>query len=409
MRILDLLFGPGDRKRAPDNRLPSRNFDRWRTDRFGVKTPVGGVDSVIEMGDGANSANLFATALGAFAYAKGPRSTSGGAYSEASDEGATAWGYQARAGAPRTTSMGETCYVDGVGQGSSVTGATKNVTLVGRGLMAAVDGVVIFGDAASAESENSVVIGQGASAGSTNAGHVAIGQAATSDGRGSIAIGQNSNAEFLFGAAIAIGRDAQATNGFAIAIGTLTRASGLLSTTIGGTARGDYAISLGQGATAPHDNAIAIGRWAKTTAANQLIIGTSPDHYIGDSRLVMGENAQRYNVSVETELTTIAAAATTDTTINIPIDAVVFGVSTRVTVAPPGTSSMDVGISGDTTRFTTSTSTNLNSTSPGTEDGASQNYASATAVRITPNTSPSDATGRVRVTIHYYTLSPPTS
>ena len=39
MRILDLLFGPGDRKRAPDNRLPSRNFDRWRTDRFGVKTP----------------------------------------------------------------------------------------------------------------------------------------------------------------------------------------------------------------------------------------------------------------------------------------------------------------------------------------------------------------------------------
>ena len=428
MSIKELMFGAGKRKRAPSNRLPSRNFDRWRTDRFGVQTPLVDAKEGVEMGNGANAANIHATALGSFSYAKGPRSTSGGSYSEASDESATAWGYQAIAGKPLTTSVGATCYIYGlrgtgvgqdvsigeginntvVGQGSSVTGATKNVTLVGRGLTAAVDGVVIFGDAASAESENSVVIGQGASAGSKSTGHLAIGQAATSEGRGSIAIGQGASAEFTFGAAIAIGRDAEATNGNAIAIGTLTTASGLLSTTIGGFASGDYAISLGQSANAPHDNAIAVGRRATTTAANQIIIG-SPDYYIGDSRLVMGENAQRYNVSQVTELTTIAAAATTDTTIAIPEGGVALGVTTRVTVAPPGTSSMDVGVSGDTTRFTTSTSTDVNSTSPGTEDGASRGYASATVVRFTPNANPSGSSGRVRTTIHYYTLTPPTS
>jgi hypothetical protein len=47
-------------------------------------------------------------------------------------------------------------------------------------------------------------------------------------------------------------------------------------------------------------------------------------------------------------------------------------------------------------------------TDAGTKAGAYYN-ASALAVRITPNIQPADNSGRVRVTIHYYTVTPATS
>lgn len=126
--------------------------------------------------------------------------------------------------------------------------------------------------------------------------------------------------------------------------------------------------------------------------------------------LVMGANGQRINsAQMLTELTTIAAAATTDTTIQMPAASVVYGVSVRVTTVIPTAATFTVGDSGSAARFSTAAvSTAATSTDPGTKAGAYYN-ASALSIRITPNLTPADATGRVRVTIYYYTVTPPTS
>ena len=132
---------------------------------------------------------------------------------------------------------------------------------------------------------------------------------------------------------------------------------------------------------------------------------------------VMADGAWRYNggangqysaLASVTELTTITNAAFTDTTIQIPADAICYAVSTRVTVQPPGTAVMDVGVAGATTRFGTGLPTDVNEINTGTDDGM-RYYSAVAAVRITPNGTPSDTTGRIRVTIHYFTVVPPTS
>lgn len=110
-----------------------------------------------------------------------------------------------------------------------------------------------------------------------------------------------------------------------------------------------------------------------------------------------------------TELTTIAAAATTDTTIQMPAGAVILGVAVRVTTVIPTATNFTVGDSGSAARFSTAAvSSAANSTDPGTKAGAYYN-ASALSVRITPDVQPADNTGRVRVVIYYYTVTPPTS
>ncbi|KKM75733.1 hypothetical protein LCGC14_1387280 [marine sediment metagenome] len=118
---------------------------------------------------------------------------------------------------------------------------------------------------------------------------------------------------------------------------------------------------------------------------------------------------QLVGIRAISELTTVAAAAFTDTAIEIPANSVVVGVSVRVTVALAGTATMDVGIAGGTTRFATGVSTSENATDVGLTDAFKAVYTSATKIRLTPNTSPSDTLGRVRVTIHYIDLTAPTS
>lgn len=109
------------------------------------------------------------------------------------------------------------------------------------------------------------------------------------------------------------------------------------------------------------------------------------------------------------ELTTIAAAATTDTTIQMPANSIVLAVSVRVTTAIPTAATFTVGDSVSPARFSTAAvSTAADTTDVGTKAGAYYN-ASALAIRITPNLTPADNTGRVRVTIHYLEVTPPTS
>lgn len=126
------------------------------------------------------------------------------------------------------------------------------------------------------------------------------------------------------------------------------------------------------------------------------------------SQKVVG-NGQALTFASQTELLTIAASATSDTTFNLPAGAVIFAVSVRVTVVIPTASTFTVtGTTSGTTFSTAAVSTAANTTDKGTAAGAYYN-ASAQHVRITPNLTPAANTGRVRVTAHYYSITAPTS
>lgn len=141
-----------------------------------------------------------------------------------------------------------------------------------------------------------------------------------------------------------------------------------------------------------------------------MVAGRSAeDLTIQANLLKTGANGQVFAIKSLTELTTIAAAASTDTTIQMPAGAIVLAVSVRVTVAIPTAATFTVGDSGSAARFSTTTvSVNVNSTDKGTKAGAYYN-ASALEVRITPNAQPANNNGRVRVTIYYIEITPPTS
>lgn len=123
----------------------------------------------------------------------------------------------------------------------------------------------------------------------------------------------------------------------------------------------------------------------------------------------MGANGQQAAWKSLSELTTIAAAATTDTAILMPAGAIVMAVSVRVVTIIPTAATFTVGDSGSAARFSTiAIPVAATTTDKGTKAGAYYN-ASALAVRITPNLTPGAATGQVRVTIHYLDVVPPTS
>lgn len=121
-------------------------------------------------------------------------------------------------------------------------------------------------------------------------------------------------------------------------------------------------------------------------------------------------NGKAIGVKILTELLTIAAGVTSTTTIQKPADSIILSVSVRVTVAVTCTVGFTVGDSTNAARFNTAVlvSKAVNSTDKGTKAGAYYN-ATAEGIIITPDTTPSDATGRVRVTIHYIDVTPPTS
>lgn len=129
----------------------------------------------------------------------------------------------------------------------------------------------------------------------------------------------------------------------------------------------------------------------------------------GTSLVQTGANGQSATIQQLTELTTIAAAATTDTTIQMPAGAIVLAVSVRVTVLIPTAASFTVGDSGSAARFSTaSVLVAAGTTNKGTKAAAYYN-AGALAVRITPDVQPANNSGRVRTTIHYIAITAPTS
>lgn len=129
----------------------------------------------------------------------------------------------------------------------------------------------------------------------------------------------------------------------------------------------------------------------------------------GDLGFSMLDNGQQATIETVTELTTILAAATTDTAIQIPAGALVFAVSVRVTTVIPTSTDFDVGVAGAVNRYGDALAVAAGTTFEGTTD-AFRYYVGATSIRLTMNGgNPAAATGRVRVTIHFIRITPPTS
>lgn len=192
--------------------------------------------------------------------------------------------------------------------------------------------------------------------------------------------------------------------------GTLTNAYGIFIPAItAGT--NNYAIRAQVASAANRWNLYCDGT-ADNYLAGDLGIGTNDPtaklDVLGDVYIGTASNGTRLKIQSLTELTTIAAAAFTDTTIQIPAGAQVLAVTCRVTTAIPTATTFDVGVSGATARYATGVSVAVNTTDKGTLDGH-RYYAAATSIRITPSATPGANTGRLRVTIFYMDVTPSTS
>ncbi len=168
--------------------------------------------------------------------------------------------------------------------------------------------------------------------------------------------------------------------------------------------------------------------WDRAQAAGtemtgkQLAVGFTDDanafqekfHVLGNGDVGLNKrvNGQKAEILSLTEETTIAAAAFTDTAIQVPQNALAIAASVRVTTVIPGpATTFTVGVAGDVTLFTgvgRTVAVALGSNDPGTAGGMNF-FNAASSVRITPNNVPGAATGKVRVTIHYILVTPPTS
>ncbi|MEL7028083.1 MAG: DUF2793 domain-containing protein [Pseudomonadota bacterium] len=103
----------------------------------------------------------------------------------------------------------------------------------------------------------------------------------------------------------------------------------------------------------------------------------------------------------------LAAATTSDTTMQIPDRAIVLGVTARVLTAITGATSWDLGVTGATDRYGTSVGVALDSTLNGVSS-APVSYYAPTALRLTANGGAFTA-GVVRLVIHYLLLTPPSA
>lgn len=109
-----------------------------------------------------------------------------------------------------------------------------------------------------------------------------------------------------------------------------------------------------------------------------------------------------------TELVTIAAAATTSSTIAIPANCALEAVTFRVVTAVAGMtgSTMDIGVTGTAAAFFNDVVADTAGTT-GVKHVANVEYTTATTLLITPISTPS-AGGQIRLTIYYKQFTAPT-
>lgn len=119
---------------------------------------------------------------------------------------------------------------------------------------------------------------------------------------------------------------------------------------------------------------------------------------------------------VNSELLTLAAAATTDTTASLlPANAIIEAVVIRVTTIIPTAATFQVGDATTAGRFATgvavaagTTAVGLLQRNPADADVAGPVQTAAAKIRVTPNLSPATPTGVVRLEVFYSRFVPPT-
>ncbi len=128
------------------------------------------------------------------------------------------------------------------------------------------------------------------------------------------------------------------------------------------------------------------------------------------SLTTVGANGQGIGLVSLSELTTITTGATTTTTIQIPANVIVMGVSVYVTVIIPTAATFTVTGTSSATAFQTGTSVAV---AAGTSDVGTKSCpylnTAAQTITFTPNATPNAATGRVRTVINYLSVVAPTS
>lgn len=174
------------------------------------------------------------------------------------------------------------------------------------------------------------------------------------------------------------------------------------------------------GNTAAGNYTLVSGRGRGSGAGGHLIFQTAPGiassgtlntaitrlevEDTGQVNVSGAANGQSLQFMHVTESHTLAAAATSDTTINLPADAYVYFVSIRVTTLITGCTTLDVGIAGDTTRYGTGIALSAGTTNPGIDAGGPRPYSAATAIRFSAiGGGASFTAGVVRVTAYYAT------
>ena len=322
------------------------------------------------LGSNAVASGNRSTAVGAFAYAKEDSTVALGVYAQAGGASSIAIGDQVRARAYRCIAIGPLTNVSGI-------------RAIGLGVLA---------------------VGSGLDA-------IAIGTQSEVSGTNGIGIGNS--IRVTASGAVGLGRSGIVSGVDAVGIGTSTQITGTGAVGLGqGTgASGNYSIAVGYAANAgARVGSFVFGQAASSSADRQWLVGDGANSYATDIKHFMGANGQALQVETLTELLTVANAAFSDTAIQIPAFAVVLGVSVRVTVSFFGVSTnfTVTGATSGTTFGTNPVAASANSTDKGTAAGAYYN-AAAQSIRITPDVAPGHANGRVRVTIHYYEVTPPTS
>lgn len=126
-----------------------------------------------------------------------------------------------------------------------------------------------------------------------------------------------------------------------------------------------------------------------------------------DGLYKQGSNGQKLEVKQLSELHTLAAAATSDTTIQIPAGSLLIAVDARVTTTITGPTSWQYGVSTATDRFGSGLALASGTTNTGLQDGP-RYYPSATAITLA-GAGGSFTGGVIRVTLHYIEITPATS
>jgi hypothetical protein len=156
-------------------------------------------------------------------------------------------------------------------------------------------------------------------------------------------------------------------------------------------------------------NVIVIGESATGDGSNTTVIGraaTAQARLFGGTMLSTGANGQSTQLGQSTVLLTGLTGATRTATALIPANALVIGVTARVTTAITGATSFDVGDGTTANLFGDDVAVALDTTSNNTI--APTRYATATNVVLTANGANFTA-GAVRLTVHFITLVAPTS